>query len=200
MRWMKRNNSIRSAFQMPTPMRISGRSSSITAAFVSSIIPRIEPTEDEIKTALTILDMSPNDIRCAYCGADATEWDHLRPLVKNQTPTGFITEIRNLVPSCGKCNQSKGNKAWRDWITSDANLSPKRRKILDLQERIERLKAYESWGNVEPLNLYEIVDRALWEDHWVNWRNLLEVMAQAQLHAAKLREAIEERTRTLLRT
>src|SRR4030042_5456673 len=111
--------SIRDAFQMPTPMTISGRSSSITAAFVSAIIPQIEPTDEEVKTALDILQMSPDNVSCAYCGAQATEWDHLRPLVANQKPTGFISEIRNLVPSCGKWNQSKGNKYWMDWSESE---------------------------------------------------------------------------------
>ncbi|MCK4795599.1 MAG: HNH endonuclease [Desulfobacteraceae bacterium] len=196
---MKQSNSIRGAFQMPTPMSISGRSSSITAAFVSSIIPRIEPSDDEIRTALNILEMSPNEVQCAYCGANATEWDHLRPLVQNQTPTGFISEIRNLVPSCGKCNQSKGNKYWKDWITGDAKLSPKSQHIPDLQKRIERLEEYESWSNIEPLKLYSMVDDGVWEEHWTNWSNLLKAMAKAQSHAIKLREAIEERTRTLLR-
>lgn len=184
---------------MPTPMSISGRSSSITAAFVSSIIPQIEPSDDEIRIALNILEMSPNEMQCAYCGANTTEWDHLRPLVKNQTPTGFISEIRNLVPSCGKCNQSKGNKYWKDWITSNAKFSPKSRHIPDLQLRIDRLEKYESWGNTVPLDLRSMVDDTVWEEHWANWRNLLKAMAKAQSHAIKLREAIEERTRTLLR-
>jgi hypothetical protein len=197
---MKQSKSIRGAFQMPNPMGISGRSSSITAAFVSSIIPQVEPSDDEIRTALNILGMSSDEVKCAYCGANTTEWDHLRPLVKNQMPTGFISEIRNLVPSCGKCNQSKGNKYWKDWITSDAKFSPKSRHTPDLQKRIERLEKYESWGKVEPLNLRSMVDDAVWEEHWANWRNLLKAMAKAQSHAIKLREAIEERTRTLLRT
>jgi hypothetical protein len=30
-------------------------------------------------------------------------------LVEEKEPIGYISEIRNLVPVCGKCNQSKGN-------------------------------------------------------------------------------------------
>ena len=194
---MKQNNSIRGAFKMPAPMSISGRSSSITAAFVSSIIPRIKPSDNEIITALKILGMSPDQVECVYCGENTTEWDHLRPLVNNQTPTGFISEIRNLVPSCGKCNQSKGNKYWKDWIMGDANLSPKRQNIPDLPERIKRLEKYESWGNVEPLNLCSMVDGTVWEEHWANWQELLEAMAKAQSHAVKLRETIAEKARNL---
>ena len=96
-----------SLFRMPTPMKITGRPSSITNAFINSIIPVISPTTDEeVKNALDILDMTPELFQCAYCGGTASEWDHLRPLVKDKKPTGFISEIHNLVPSCGKCNQS----------------------------------------------------------------------------------------------
>jgi len=42
---------------MPTPMKITGRSSSITNAFINSIIPIVQPTEEQIKKALTILNM-----------------------------------------------------------------------------------------------------------------------------------------------
>jgi HNH endonuclease len=92
-------------------MNVAGRSSSITNAFISAIIPVIEPSEEEEREALGILRIDPEDIRCAYCGDKATEWDHLRPIISNQEPTGYITEIANLVPSCGKCNQSYEN--WR---------------------------------------------------------------------------------------
>ena len=189
--------SIRDAFQMPTPMTISGRSSSITAAFVSAIVPQIEPTDDEVKTALDILQMSPDNVSCAYCGAQAAEWDHLRPLVAKQKPTGFISEIRNLVPSCGKCNQSKGNKYWMDWITSDAKLSPKSRQVTDLQQRIARLEEYERWGNVTAIDLRSIVPPDAWEQHWANWRAVLKMMNNAQNHAATWKGKIEEKTRDL---
>src|SRR6266852_4036221 len=102
--------------QLPTAMTVTGRSSSITNAFVSAVIPTVEPTEAEELEALRILRMDPVDIRCAYCGDKASEWDHLRPIISGQEPTGYITEIANLVPSCGKCNQSKGKSYWRSWM------------------------------------------------------------------------------------
>src|SRR5665213_2950080 len=100
--------------QLPSPGNIAGRSSSITNAFFNSIIPIHEPSEEEVLGALRILEIDPDDIRCAYCGDKASEWDHLRPIIVDQQPTGFVTEIANLVPACGKCNQSKGNKHWRE--------------------------------------------------------------------------------------
>ena len=132
-----------SLFRMPTPMKITGRSSSITNAFINSIIPVVPPSAEEVKHALDILEMTPETFQCAYCGSVASEWDHLRPLVKDKKPTGYISEIHNLVPSCGKCNQSKGNKEWKTWMLSNARLSPTARGIKDTPERVKRLEAYE---------------------------------------------------------
>jgi hypothetical protein len=79
--------------QMPSPGNIAGRSSSITNAFFNAVIPIISPSVEEEPEALAILGMDPADIRCAYCGDKSTEWDHLRPIITDQRPTGFITEI-----------------------------------------------------------------------------------------------------------
>ena len=98
-------------FAMPKPVRITGRSSSITNSFVNGVIPVVVPSEAEVREALEILGMLER-VTCSYCGDTSTEWDHLRPLVDKQRPTGYISEIHNLVPACGKCNQSKGNKHW----------------------------------------------------------------------------------------
>lgn len=100
-------------FKMPTPVKITGRTSSITNAFVNGIIPVIEPTDQEIIDALHTLGMTPTHIVCAYCGDTYSEWDHFHPLIKDKQPTGYISEIHNLVPACSKCNQSKGNKHWK---------------------------------------------------------------------------------------
>lgn len=60
-------------FRMPTPVKITGRTSSITNAFVNGIIPVIEPTEEEIESALKTLGMDKDHIVCAYCGNPYTE-------------------------------------------------------------------------------------------------------------------------------
>ena len=122
-----RRKILAAAFQMPSVQTMVSRKSSITNAFVNAVIPTIPPTADEIDEALTILGMEPTNVRCAYCGDKATEWDHLRPLVAKRRPTGFISEIANLVPACGKCNQSKGGSDWRKWMLGFVNppsLSP----------------------------------------------------------------------------
>lgn len=181
------------AFAMPVPVQIAGRISSITNAFISSIVPAIMPTEEEVAASLQILELNPADLQCAYCGDKASEWDHLRPLVIDQRPTGYISEIRNLVPSCGKCNQSKGNKNWRDWIISEARLSPKTRGIPNLPKRIERLEAYETWSpSAQRLNLQELVGEDLWRKHWQNWQDLLDAMRRCHTHAQDIANKLRD--------
>lgn len=180
-------------FKMPTKMKITGRTSTITNAFVSSIIPSIEPHESEIKECLAILGLDFNDLRCAYCGDRATEWDHFRPLVSDKRPTGFISEIRNLVPSCPKCNQSKGNKPWRVWIVSNANESPKTRQIKDLNMKIEKLGKYEQRGQISPINFAELIEGELWRQHWDNCEKLHKQMESCQNLADQIKMKVEKK-------
>lgn len=164
---------------MPNAVRITGRSSSITNSFVNGIVPIVKPTEAEIDEALAVLGMT-DKVVCAYCGDPATEWDHLRPLVEAQRPTGFIHEIHNLVPACGKCNQSKGNKPWRSWMLGSARLSPATRGIADLDKRIVVLERYENWGEPTHVDFAQMVGEELWDQHWANHAALLDQMRAAE--------------------
>lgn len=168
-------------------MSVTGRSSSITNAFINAIIPVIEPTEAEELEALSILGMSPNNIHCAYCGDKATEWDHFRAIISNQEPTGYITEIANLVPACGKCNQSKGKSHWYTWMEGNAKLSPKTRGILDLKDRIVRLTAYEAWRQPKQIDFAAIVGTDMWQRHRKNWRSVLDLLKTSQELANEIR-------------
>lgn len=180
------------AFRMPTPVSITGRSSSITNSFINAIIPVIAPTDDEVERALSLLGMSDTGPRCSYCGGVYTEWDHLRPLVVKQRPTGFISEIGNLVPACGKCNQSKGNKPWRLWIRSNARLAPARRGVDGLEALVERLEVYEAAWDVRPLNFHDVIGDQAWDEHWRNWERVLEVMRESQRTAVILQSLVAE--------
>lgn len=180
-----------SVFKMPVPVKIKGRSSSITNSFVNGIIPCVPPTEGEVLKVLEILDMKDN-LRCAYCGGQYTEWDHFYPIVRDKKPTGYISEINNLVPACGKCNQSKGNTYWLDWIVSNAKLSPKTRKIDNLAVNILLLKKYEKWSNPTVIDFSEIIDPILWEEHWKNCEKLHELMHNSQKTSDQIKIAISQ--------
>lgn len=166
-------------FAMPNPVRITGRSSSITNSFVNGIIPVVRPTAEQVDEALRILGMD-DVVFCAYCGVLATEWDHLRALVIDKQPTGYISEIHNLVPACGKCNQSKGNKPWRDWMFGSARFSPSSRGISDLDERASRLSHYEQWGTATVVNFQSIVGDQLWARYWQDHATILQAMRDAE--------------------
>ena len=178
-------------FRMPRPVTITARSSSITNSFVNGVIPVILPTAEDVRAVLTILGML-GAANCAYCGDPHTEWDHLRPLVVAQRPTGYISEIQNLVPACGKCNQSKGNRGWREWMLSSARLSPKSRGVPDIAERIERLDALESWRSPTKVEFESVVSEELWNRHWQNHRKVLQAMREAEQTAAQIRASIAQ--------
>jgi len=180
--------------QLPAAMTVTGRSSSVTNAFINAIIPVIEPTEAEELDALRILRIDPTDIRCAYCGDRSTEWDHLRPIITNQEPTGYISEIANLVPSCGKCNQSKGKSNWRTWITGGARLSPATRGISGLEDRIARLDEYEKWRQPRCIDFASIVGPELWQRHRQNWRDVLALLRKSQELASEIRAIVAKAT------
>ena len=183
---------IKNIFKMPKRVKITGRTASITNAFVNGIIPCVEPSKKEITKALGILGLDSNDLRCAYCGDKATEWDHLRPLVIDQRPAGYISEIHNLVPACGKCNQSKGNKDWRKWIVSSAKLSPKTRGVKDLDSKIKRLEKFEKWKEIKPLDFKKIVGTRNWNLHWSNHQKILDLMKECQKHSDEMKKLIQK--------
>ena len=166
------------------------RKSSITNAFVNSVIPAITPTSQEIDEALQILGMTHDDLRCVYCGNRSTEWDHLRPLVLNRRPTGYISEIANLVPACGKCNQSKGNKPWRDWMRSKAKWSPTGRGLTDVEQRIALIERYEAWKTPIQVDFVSAIGEADWEHYWSLCEAVNQEMRSAQNVADRIREKV----------
>ena len=173
-------------------LNITSRASSITNSFVQAIIPDVPPAPGEIEKALEILGMTYESRLCVYCGTPATDWDHLRPLVKNKQPTGYINEIRNLVPACGPCNQSKSGADWDKWMTGPAKGSPKTKGITDLENRIKRINAFVAWGAIEPLQLEQFAEPALWKAHWDNLTAIEKNMKEAQVHAVQIRSAISK--------
>lgn len=179
-------------FQMPNAVTITGRSSSITNSFVNSIIPIFHPSEEEVDEALAVLGMSADSVECVYCGGKTSEWDHFRPLVRDKRPTGYVSEIANLVPACGKCNQSKGASDWRSWMLGSAKLCPASRGIPDLQERVSRLEEFERWREPRVVDFEHLAGGTLWEKHWDNHRRLTDLMAECQNTA----DDIEQRVRS----
>jgi len=173
-------------------LKITSRTSSITNSFVQAILPSFPPTLGERSEALTVLGMSEESISCVYCGSPATDWDHLRPLVRNKQPTGYINEMKNLVPSCGPCNQSKSGNDWRAWMLSAAIGSPATKKVADIAERIDRLEKFVAWGDVKPLPLRELAGPDRWDTYWKHLSAIEKAMIAAQHEALGVQAAISK--------
>ena len=177
-------------YKPPTSNGIIGRKSTITSEFVRSLIPTLEPSRAEYEKALSILGQKEGQLECSYCGGGFTEWDHFQPVVQNRKPTGYISNIQNLGPSCGKCNQSKGNKHWKVWMFGSAKLSPKTRGIKDLNLRSEKLEVYEEWGKSNKIKFEDILTDQELKTHWSNLESIVVLMQEADAHADILKAKI----------
>ncbi|NRQ50411.1 HNH endonuclease [Aeromicrobium sp. YC3-14] len=176
---------------MPKVIKITAKTATITNAFVNGLIPVVKPTKEQVEEALHILGMHDGP-ECAYCGDPMSEWDHLRPLIVDKQPTGHISEIHNLVPSCGKCNQSKGNKEWRAWMFGPAAKSPKSRGVDDIDARAARLVEYEAWVPPTVVQFGELLGSDVWDKHWQRHAQIIALMKEAQGFADVMRERIAE--------
>ena len=176
-------------FSLPTRGRIDGRISSITAAFFQAITPVVVPSDADVDEAIAVLGMQRGECRCAYCGDARTEWDHFRPTVVKRQPTGYITEIANLVPACGKCNQSKGNRYWKDWMLGSAMRAPARRGIADLPERVARLDAFEQWRTPIRIDYVALLGKEQWTLYMAHLETATAHLSEAQKLASALLKA-----------
>lgn len=130
-----------------------------------------------------------------YCGDKKSEWDHFRAVVKERNPTGYITEIANLVPACGKCNQSRGNKDWEKWMRGSASQSPASRSVVDIEQRIIRLKAFASWRTPVCIDCAKLTTADHWNFHTKNLEQVLSLLEEAEEHAVGLRSLAEMEAR-----
>jgi hypothetical protein len=176
--------------KLRVPLKITSRTSSITNSFVQAIIPTVSYSEEQRAEALAKLGMTIESLSCVYCGSPTTDWDHLRPLVRNSRPTGYISEIRNLVPSCGPCNQSKGAADWKAWMMGKARGSPTTRGVGNVADRVSCIEKFVSWGNISPMQFEEMVPREMWRDYWDQLSAVTNAMRAAQEKATLVRQHI----------
>ena len=117
------------------PSTIMERKSTIANAFASALAPYDIYTPDAVTQALLDLEQYPNgELQCVYCGAEAATWDHVFNRVVKGDFSGHGHRIRNLVPCCRTCNESKGQKPWREFLET--------RNPLDKDLRIRRMERF----------------------------------------------------------
>ncbi len=75
---------------------------------------------------------------CAFCGGRPVKrWDHLIPVTQ-----GGDTVLGNMVPACGKCDDSKADEPYESWAIGAAPGSPRSRGVKDLAQRLEKIGQY----------------------------------------------------------
>lgn len=176
---------------MSSRPKIKDRSTSLAGAFVHAIIPR-SADPGARKRLFEFADINENE--CVYCGAKRTDWDHFRSLVKKGLPSGYFHTSRNLVPSCGPCNQSKGGRDWKLWILGSAKGSPSKRSIPGLERRVERLAAFAESSDGQGPSLEQMrsaVGVELWDRYWGVLETIKDKMNEADILAKQVRERME---------
>lgn len=108
--------------------------------------------QEEIAEVLKFFGADPP--KCVYCGsAEVRRWDHLVPIKE-----GGETVLGNMVPACARCDDSKRNRPFEEWMMSNCKGSPKSRGVRDLDQRTGHIKAYVQRFGYTPRRLEERLD------------------------------------------
>ena len=179
-------------FKMPTKSDLKGRSSTISNAFTISITPYISPTDDQVADFYKALDIQEG--QCAYCLGDGNGRDHLKPLVRNGMPTGYITDINNLVPCCQACNSSKGAKDFQTWYLSPKNIKRLKSRGLTETQINHRFNVVSQFENKigTPIDYESIVGHDLWEEFNARRKAMIQQLQENQRFCDTLQTMILE--------
>jgi hypothetical protein len=171
---------------------VQRRKTTINHAFASALAPCDTYDEERLKQAMAAIGQTDlNDLQCVYCGAAGETWDHLVGLVKDSELSGYGHQVGNLVPCCRACNSLKGNRDWRKFLRSSVSDSASR-------ERVETMLS-------EYLGSFAVevdLSRARGEhpDEWEKYsrikRQILDLMAEADRLAARLRLQVARQAET----
>ncbi len=104
----------------------------------------VRKCERQVDTTLAWSVFRRDDFRCRYCGSLT------KPLTVDHLivwEAGGPTILENLVSSCKRCNRTRGNKSYADWLNSNdysvlsKDLSPEVAQAnLDLLSTLDKIK------------------------------------------------------------
>lgn len=166
---------------------IAGRKSTFANAFASALAPYDKYDTIAVANAIRDLDQDPEgDLFCVYCGRDAATWDHVFNRVVKGDFSGHGHRIRNLVPCCRSCNESKGQKPWLEYLNL---LAP-----IDREVRVQRLQHFLSGADAQPQGTDAMRQKAGAElERFLEIRSqVFDLMAEADRLAIAIRRKVSE--------
>lgn len=135
----KRVESIKSYLR---EFRIESKWSTINGAAQMALAIPDSFDQQKITVLMSLIEQTMDaDLVCVYCGNHAATWDHLFNNVQGNRYSGYGNRIFNLVPACRTCNERKGGKHWRTFVTE---LNPEK-----LDDVVRRLEAVEKKNDAE---------------------------------------------------
>ena len=178
-------------FKLPAKANLKSRTSTINNAFAIAITPYIYPTSDEIESFLKELHLEYG--QCAYCLGKANAMDHVKPLVTGGLPTGYITEIRNLVPCCTACNSAKGGQDFKSWYKSEKNVKRLLSEGLTDDQINDRFTIVSNYVDKipKPIDYKEILGDKLWNEYLNRKEEMTNLLKENQMFCDKLNAIIK---------
>lgn len=184
-------------FKLPNAPNINGRKSTIAKALSDGIAPRYRPNNKEYNEYLMFFHKDIEDnFLCAYCGIKSDYLEHFRPLVENKKPTGYGSDIYNLVPSCKTCNEKKKNDYWKTWMNNLEIIGTVHSE--NHNKRFDNLKKFESWGEnkVIHINYENLIGSEIWSKYLKSFEELLTTMDELNTIQTIIRNKVKEKVKT----
>ena len=164
---------------------VMGRKSTFANAFASALAPHDDYDAAVVAEAMRDLGQDPDgELHCVYCGAEAATWDHVFNRVVKGDFSGHGHQIRNLVPCCRTCNESKGQKPWREFFDT--------RNPPDKDERVRLMEQFLAKTVAEPVDTAAMRQKAGDElERFIEIRSqVFALMAEADRLAAIIRKKV----------
>ncbi len=180
-------------FRMPGKSNLKNRSSTINNAFAIAITPYLPPSSDNLDWYYDELGINPD--QCGYCLQESNSVDHIRPLVRKGLPTGYITNIYNLIPCCSTCNSKKGAKDFQEWYCGNDNIARLHTLGLSdeqIQERFSIICRFIEKHMPEPLDYEQILGKDSWDEYKRRKDRIIEQLVDNQRFCDELKQRIEE--------
>jgi hypothetical protein len=103
--------------------------------------------------------MRDGNVTCVYCDkVAATRWDHYHPV-----SGGGDSSPGNLVPACGRCDDSKQDKTIDEWAAGKAKHRPGPDRVSLIHQRIAEYRKEYTYSEVAFETKLSQEDRAIYK-------------------------------------